>query len=197
MMARRREHGMGWDGIAALGSIAGALILLVGAVAAVIQLKQLRLANQMGGYLDLMRQLNSPDMVAAREYVESHDFEDAEVLRKAFADGIDHRVLMIGGYYQIVSRLINFGILDRDLFAPVAMTAPRVWRALRPIAYEMRARSPGNPRWMDIEFLVYNTRQIPLSAKRYSPEFRARVGLDDQLEEWLQQTGEASMPSVK
>lgn len=182
---------MAWDELTAIGSIAGALVLFVGSAAAVVQLRHMRLANQTGVYLDLMRQLNSPDMIGAREYVEAHDFEDPEVLRKAFDDGIDQRVLMLGGFYQVVARLINFGILDRDLFAPFNMTAPRVWRAVRPIVYEMRKRSPENPRWMDVEYLVYSQRKIPLSAKRYRADFRARVGLDRHFVEWSRQVAES------
>ena len=182
---------MGWDELSAIGSIGATFVLLVGSVAAVIQLRHMRLANQMGVYLELMRQLNSPEMLGAREYVESHNFDDPETLRKAFASGLDQRVLMVGGFYQVVARLINFHVLDRDLFAPFNMTAPRVWRALQPLVYEMRRRSPENPRWMDVEYLVYNQRRIPLSVKRYSAEFRARVGLDRQLAEWTRQVAES------
>ena len=187
---------MGWDELSAIGSIAGALVLLVGSIAAVIQLQHLRLSNQMGVYLDLMRQLNSPEMIAAREYVESHNFEDPETLREAFAGGLDQRIIMVGGYYQVVARLINFRVLDRDLFAPFNMTAPRVWRALRPLVYEMRRLFPENPRWMDLEYLVYNQRRVPLSVKRYSADFRTRVGLDRQLTEWTRQVAE-SMPPLE
>lgn len=182
---------MGWDELSAIGSIAATFVLLVGSIAAVIQLRHMRLANQMGVYLDLMRQINSAQIIEAREYVESHNFEDPEALRNAFEGGLDQRILMLGGFYQLVARLINFRVLDRDLFAPIAMTAPKVWQALRPLVYEMRKRSPGNPRWMDLEYMVYSQRNIPLSLKRYSPDFRARVGLDAQLAEWSRQVAEA------
>ena len=68
---------MGWDEISAFAAIAGALVVLVGAVAAIVQLKHLRLTYQIGTYVDLMGRLNSPEMVAAREYVETCDFHDA------------------------------------------------------------------------------------------------------------------------
>jgi hypothetical protein len=45
---------MAWDALSALGSIAGALILLIGTIAAIIQLKHLRVANQLQCYLQLM-----------------------------------------------------------------------------------------------------------------------------------------------
>lgn len=76
------------------------------------------------------------------------------------------------------------------------MTAPRVWRSLRPIVYEMRRRSPENPRWMDIEYLVFSQRTVPLAVKRYSAEFRQRVGLDRQIEEWARQVAESKKDAV-
>ena len=178
---------MGWDELSAIGSIGATLVILVGSIAAVVQLKHLRLSNQMETYLDLMRQLNSPEMIEAREYAESHDFEDPEVLRKAFEGGLDHRILFVGGFYQVVARLINLGILDKELFAPINMSAPRVWRSIKPVAYELRARSPENPRWTDLEYLVYSQQRPPLSLRRYSPEFRQRVGLERALSEWSRQ----------
>jgi hypothetical protein len=183
-----------WDAITAIGSIAGAVVLLVAAIAAIVQLKHLRLANQMGSYLELMRQLSTPEMVAAREYVESCNFEDPEAVRQAFAGGLDSRILIVGSFFQTACRLINFGILDRELFAPIVMVVPGIWRALRPIAYEMRARTPGNPRWADIEYLVYRTRNSPVSPKRYSAEFRSRIDFDAQIAEWSRQARALSAP---
>jgi len=184
---------LGWDELTAIGSIAAAIVILIGSAAAVVQLKHLRLSNQLESYLDLMRQLNSPEMIEAREYTESCDFEDPEVLRKAFADGLDRRLILTGGFYQVVARLINYGALDRDLFAPIIMTAPRVWRALAPVVYEMRRRTPENPRWADLEYLVFSQRNVPITAKRYSAEFRRRTGLDGQLAEWKRQLFETNL----
>jgi hypothetical protein len=182
-----------WDGISAIGSIVGAVVLLVAAIAAIVQLKHLRLANQMGSYLELMRQLSTPEMVAAREYVESCNFDDPEAVRQAFAGGLDNRILIVGSFFQTACRLINFGILDRELFAPIVMVVPGIWRVLRPIAYEMRARTQGNPRWADIEYLLYSTRSSPVSLKRYSPDFRASVDFDAQIAEWSRQARDSSM----
>jgi hypothetical protein len=184
---------MSWDAISAIGSLLAAVVLLVAAIAAIVQLKHLRLANQMGSYLELMRQLSTPEMVAAREYVESCNFDDPEAVRKAFAGGLDNRILIVGGFFQIACRLINFGILDRELFAPIVMVVPSIWRVLRPIAYEMRARTRGNPRWADIEYLLYSTRSSPVSPKRYAPDFRASIDFDAQIAEWSRQARESSM----
>ncbi len=180
---------MGWDELSAIGSIGATLVILVGSIAAVVQLKHLRLSNQLETYLDMMRQLNSHEMIEAREYAESHDFEDPAVLHKAFEGVLDHRIFLIGGFYQVFARLVNLGIVDKELFGPIIMSIPSVWRSIKPVAYELRARSPENPRWVDVEYLGYN-QQRP-SSRRYSAEFRQRVGLDRALSEWSRQLAEA------
>ena len=184
---------MGWDAISAIGSIVAATVLLVATVAALVQLKHLRLANQIGSYVEIMRHMNSPEMVEARTYAESHDFEDPETVRKALAGGLDHRLLTWAGYYQMVARLINLGILDRELFAMVAITAPRTWRMVRPLAYAMRAQDP-NPRWFDLEYLVYRCDRSPINVKRYDAQFRDAIKLEPRLQEWLKQAHDACYP---
>jgi hypothetical protein len=186
---------MGWDEISALAAIAGALVVLVGAVAAIVQLKHLRLTYQIGTYVDLMGRLNSPEMVAAREYVETCDFHDAALLEKAMREGIDHRVLMYGGFYQTIARLINHGIADRDLFAPIIMTSPDVWKKLGPLAYAWRERRPSNPRSADFEYLVFDAlNRPPFDVRKYSAPFRKRIQFESAFEAWRLEAQESLAP---
>ena len=176
---------MGWDEISALAALAGTLVVLAGSVAAIVQLKHLRLTYQIETYVDLMGRLNSPEMVAAREYVESCDFRDPAMLEQALHAGVDHRVLMYGGFYQTIARLINLGIADRSVFAPVIMTAPQVWKKLGPLAYAWRERHPSNPRWGDLEYLVFGAvNKPPFNPRIYNAAFRARIQLDRAFEAW-------------
>lgn len=175
---------MGWEEISALAALAGAFVVLVGSVAALVQLKHLRLTYQIETYVDLMGRLNSPEMVAAREYVDACDFHDPVLLEKALSTGIDHRLLMYGGFYQTVARLINLGIADRDLFAAIIMTSPQAWKKLRPVAYAWRQRHPSNPRWADLEYLVFTAANKPPSVRNYSAAFRTRIQMDRALEAW-------------
>ena len=91
---------MQWDEISALAALAGTLVVLVGSAAAIVQLKHLRLTYQIETYTELMRQLNSPEMVAARQYIETCDFHDPVTLQNALSEGVDHRVLMYGGFIK-------------------------------------------------------------------------------------------------
>ena len=186
---------MGWEEISALAALAGAFVVLVGSVAAIVQLKHLRLTYQIETYIELMGRLNSPELVAAREYLEACDFHDPAQLEKALAEGIDHRLLMYGGFYQSVARLINHGIADRELFAPITMTAPQVWKKLGPLAYAWRERHPSNPRWADLEYLVYcSVDTPPFNARRYSAAFNARIQVDRALEAWHLEVEDAMSP---
>jgi hypothetical protein len=176
---------MRWDEISALAALSGTLVVFVGSVAAIVQLKHLRLTYQIESYVDLMGRLNSPEMVAAREYVETLDFHDPALLEQALSGGADHRLLMYGGFYQMVARLINLGIADRDLFAAIVMTSPQVWKKLGPLAYAWRERHPSNPRWADLECLVFEAvNKPPVDPRKFSAAFRTRIQLDRALEAW-------------
>jgi hypothetical protein len=183
---------MRWEEISALSALAGTLVVLVGSVAAIVQLKHLRLTYQIESYIDLMGRLNTPEMVAAREYFDTCDFRDPVLLEKALNDGLDHRLLMYGGFFQQVARLINLGIADRELFAPIVMLSPLVWKKLGPLAYGWRERHPSNPRWADLEYLVFEgVTKRPFKARVYGPQFRARIQLDRAFEAWHLEAEEA------
>lgn len=47
------------------------------------------------------------------------------------------------------------------MFGPVIMTAPHVWKKLGPLAYAWRERDPSNPRWADLEYLVFDSLNKP------------------------------------
>lgn len=46
---------MGWDEISALAALGGMLVVLIGSVAAIVQLKHLRLTYQIESYIRLQR----------------------------------------------------------------------------------------------------------------------------------------------
>lgn len=65
------------------------------------------------------------------------------------------------------------------------MTAPHLWKKLGPLAYACRERHPSNPRWADLEYLVFNSaNKPPFNAKRYGSAFAARIQLDRAFQAW-------------
>ncbi len=76
---------MPWDALAAIGSVAGALVFLVGSIAAVIQIKHLRVASQLDCYFELMEKLHSPEIVERRKYIQTIDLTDSQALKQYLA----------------------------------------------------------------------------------------------------------------
>ena len=171
---------MTWEALNAISTAVSALVVTVAAVAALLQLKHLRRTSQVESYLELLGALGSPEMVAARRYVESLDPTDPAVLEAAMMPTIDHRIIAVGVHYQMATRLFNQRILDERLFQIYIGTAPLVWRALRPIAHAIRART-GATYWIDIEYFVWRTsrdKPLPRMLKRdYPSDFMKESGL--------------------
>jgi hypothetical protein len=170
---------MAWDAVAAVASVAGALILLIGTIAAIVQLKHLRVANQLESYLQLMEQLHSREMMDALQYLETTDFTDPHALREATTPDLDNRVRVIGTHYQTVARLLNEGVLEEALFAAHILTAPHIWSAIRPAIEVMRERRK-TPFLIDLQYLVYrfpHGETVSRLVRRYPKEFLETVGM--------------------
>jgi uncharacterized protein (DUF488 family) len=171
---------MSWEALSALASLASAVIVLVAALAAVLQLRHLRLANQLHSYLELSRVTQSREMIEARRYLQSQDFGDPEALRAATTPELDHRISTIAIHYQEVARLLNRGVLDQELFGAYFDMTPRVWKQLEPVAAVIRERA-GSPLWIDIEYLVYRgekRRLLQRYLNHYPDEFVRQAKLE-------------------
>lgn len=153
-------------------------MLLVASIAALLQLKHLRLSNQLTAYLHVMEKLWSPEMVAARVWLESQDFSDLSVLDAAYNDP---RVRMVGSFFQGVGRLFNCGVLDEGLFGPPLLANfPLVWKSLKPIAVRHRALLKM-PVYSDVEYVVYRYAKglSTMSLKPYAADFARQLDIED------------------
>jgi hypothetical protein len=65
-----------WEALSAGASLASAVIVLVAAIAAMLQLRHLRLANQLECYLNVTTVMQSPEVIEARRFLESQVFTD-------------------------------------------------------------------------------------------------------------------------
>jgi hypothetical protein len=108
---------MTWEALAAIGSIGSAVVLLVGAIAAIVQIRHFRLASQLDCYLQMMQELMTPENMEARAYVRVTDFSDPEVLEKALSPRMDSKVSRVMNYLQSISRLLVLGIVDEGMMA--------------------------------------------------------------------------------
>jgi hypothetical protein len=168
-----------WEELSALASVASAIIVAVAAIAAVLQLRHLRLANQLQCYLEVMTGLQSPEMSEARRFLQSLDFSDPATLRAMTVPDLDPRIVALGVHYQLVSRLLNRGVLDEELFLAYHDTVSRVWKQLQPVAAVMRERT-NSPLWIDVEYLVYRSEKKGLMQRflnRYPLDFTRQTTL--------------------
>ena len=171
---------MSWEALTALASVASALIVLVASAAAVLQLRHLRLANQLEAYLDIMTSFQSPEMTAARSFLATCDMTDPATVASLTSPVVEPRLSAVGTHYQTVARLLNRGVLDEELFGGYHDTAPRLWTKLKPVADVLRQRA-NSPIWIDFEYLVYRSKRDHLIKRflaRYPAEFvnEAQIG---------------------
>ncbi len=170
---------MTWDSLAAVGSIASAVVLAVASIAALVQIRHFRLATQLECYLETMREINQVEMVEARTFIRNMDFTDARVLDKILSPQLDARVGKLMTALQTVSRLFKLGILDEEMMVVPIGLVVELWPRVFPIVQELRRRT-GLPYLTDAEYLVYRVRQdrtIEKLAKRYPKEFMESSGL--------------------
>ncbi len=150
----REAARMTWEQITAMASIASAIILAVGAFAAIVQLRHARLANQLEGYLSLFAAFASPEMVEARQFVTSLEVRSVEAASKEIEQGLDPRISRMGNYLQEVGSLIRARVLERHLFVPIIGNCQDIWPKLAPYATVLR-RSSGAPIWADVQYLAF------------------------------------------
>ncbi len=172
---------MTWEIVSAIGSLLAGVVLLVASIAAVLQLRHLRLSNQMTAYFHIMEGIYSPEFLEARQSLESLDPRNPATLDAMIAkDSAENQhVRIVGNFFQSTARLMNFGVLDEDLFNPIAALAASTWRLLRPFAYEYRKRH-DMPLWADIEYLAfrYAVGRSKFTLQPYAADFCERVGIE-------------------
>ncbi len=173
-----------WEAVTALASVASALIVLVASTAAVLQLRHLRLANQLQAYLDIMTSYQSPEMTAARHFLATCDMTDPATVASLTSPIVEPRLLAVGTHYQTVARLLNRGVLDEALFGGYHDTAPRIWTKLKPVADVLRRRATS-PIWIDFEYLVYRSKRDRL-VKRFLARYPADFVKEAQLGAYLE-----------
>ncbi len=146
-----------------------AVVLLVASIAALVQIRHLRLATQLECYLQTMRDMNTQEMVDARTFVRNANFNDPNILDALLNPQLDARIGKLITWLQTVSRLFNLRILDEEMMAIHIGVVTELWPRVLPIVRELRRRT-GLPYLTDAEYLVYRVRRdrtITRLARRY------------------------------
>lgn len=147
--------------------ISGLTLAVVGAaaIAALVQLRHLRAANNLNGLLSATAMFNSETMRGHFAYVfgELHqrmqDPEYVRQLREGPADRTVHRELLVCDFYEQIGAYLKHGLLDESVFLDLAGgSVLGVWRACLPAIRLMRARS--GPAWYEnFEYAAIRARE--------------------------------------
>ncbi len=166
---------MTWEAISALGSILSAGVIALTGFFAYRQLRALRGAAQLQGFLDLQKQLNAPEMNEVRSFVNLQlpellkDKQFCEELVTGKIDRARHREVLLGNFLESVGMLVFYGALDERLFFETYVyIAPTTWEQLRPVVDLLRRRSPLL--WQHFEYFARRCGEIKASSlnkKRY------------------------------
>ena len=167
--------------LSAISSLLGVLVLLAASIAAILQLKDLRLSNQLTTFVHYIKEYNSSEMLEARAWVEAQDFSDPVSIDAAATALIEHRARMVGNFLNGIAQILNAGVIDETKFSHIVVAMPIYWKRLAPVAKELRRRT-GLPVWIDMEYVVYRYATDKSKLVRSSSwpfDFRNRLGIVD------------------
>lgn len=139
---------MSWEALSAIGSLVSGLVIAASAVAAIIQIRQLRASTQLQGFVDLVRDYHSADVQAARRFVATQLPERLESehyraeLSNFTADTHTHPELLLREFWEQLGSLMRHNVLDTPLFLEFFTIPCRLdWQRLAPVNKLLRQRN--------------------------------------------------------
>jgi hypothetical protein len=153
-----------------LASVATTIIVATAAVAALVQLRHLRGANQISGQLALRQVLLDRDFLEAvgrarqevpklmkepafRKYVADYHLGLAEDNERY--DSLYEEILLVGRNLENIGNMVRNGLTDGRIFieqwSPLVITA---WNAIEPLLRIRRAAERADYAWEDFEYLT-------------------------------------------
>lgn len=167
-----------------LASVATTIIVAAAAVAALVQLRHLRGANQISGQLALRQVLLDRDFLQAvgrarqevpvlmkepafRKYVADYHYRGAEDNERY--DSLYEEILVVGRNLENIGNMIRNGLTDGRIFLEQYATLVIVaWDATAPLLRIRRAATRSDAPWEDFEYLtVLAKRWIAKSGSAY------------------------------
>jgi len=178
-----------------LASVATTIIVAAAAVAALVQLRHLRGANQISGQLALRQVLLDRDFLEAvgrarqevpklmkepafRKYVADYHLGMAEDHERY--DSLYEEILLVGRNLENIGNMVRNGLTDGRIFieqwSPLVITA---WDAIEPLLRIRRVAEQGDSMWEDFEYLTVLARRwnaekrsaYPASVERILPPY--------------------------
>ena len=155
---------MTWEALTATATVITTVVIAATAIAAIVQIRQLKLATQLEGFLALHREYASPEMYAAREYVANElpvrlrDEKYRQELVTGSAFIATHPELILGNFWEKVGTLVSTGMLEPNLY--LEMGAYRVIEAWDHLADVIALRRRTEPlQWAGFDHIVKLSRE--------------------------------------
>lgn len=150
---------MSWEIISTAASVVTTLVIAATAIAAVVQIRQLKLATQLEGFLALHQEYASDEMHSSRAYVANElpkkltndAYRDELISGSAFAG--DHPELILGNFWEKIGTLVRTGMLEPKLYLETgAYRCLEAWSQLETVVELRRMREPLQ--WAGFDHIV-------------------------------------------
>ena len=167
------------------------LVVLVSAIAALVQLRHIRAGNQLQALLALERDFRAPELQAALSYVQeelAQRLEDSSYRRQlesiGFVDPEMHPEMIACNWLNEMGTLVKRDLVSEDTFMDLfARLIVHCWKQVSPAIAIMR-RKRGQAQYHDFEYLaVRATAWLKRNPQGVSPHPFARVTLHDRFKE--------------
>ena len=152
---------MSWDEISALSTFGTLLVIAASAIAAVIQLRHMRSANTIVGFIGFMDRWASPEARAVASRVFGGELERKladpryrQILSGDSIDAVEHPEIQILDMWESLGMLVKMGYFGEDaVMESGGSAAVRMWQRLMPVVAIIR-RTRGPTSYDNFEYLV-------------------------------------------
>ena len=149
---------MNWEALSTLASFGADILILATAVAAVVQLRHLRNANDLQGLLKVLEMAYEPAIQEAFDFL-THDFpervRDPQFRRELELSPIDshvHKELIAMEYYERLGSYVKNHLIQEDLYLDCS-SPEHYWDLLAPVVGTLRKKH-GPSAYENFEYLV-------------------------------------------
>lgn len=144
--------------IAAVGTF---LVIAATAVAALVQLRHMRISNQINALTEYRQTILSPEFFAARRFLQERLPELAKepsflqrLAKPVLDDELQRPINLVGNFFENIGAFVKYGIVDRriacDLWSGVVV---QTWKALLPVTL-VRRNHLSAALWENFEYLA-------------------------------------------
>ena len=152
---------MNWEEISALSTLGTLVVIAASAIAAVLQLRHMRSANTINGFIGLMERWASPAAREVARHVYNGDVERKledpayrQMLASGFIDPIEHPEIQHLDFWESLGMLLKLHYFDEAaVMESGGQVAVRAWQHLMPVIAIIRRRR-GPTAYDNFEYIV-------------------------------------------